>query len=162
MSRLKAGWHRIFKPRVISRPKPYKVISEEYGLTNCADTSLRLMSLYMPISTHIYLTIFTEIFGLGNAYTDLKHVAAEAVHEAAKAPAFRDEYADLAQNPLTLYLTNDAFDNWQYDLGSVGSHGLSCLYYFEGINFVRFFVVHNHGLELTFFKGTPNRRSNPQ
>ena len=138
---MKAGWHRIYKPRLITRPRPHHDISKEHGLVDCGETSLRLFSSFMPIATYIYLEIFAKIFGAGDTHVDFKHLASEAVHNAAMNKKFQAEYTQLSQMPLTLYLTNDATDNWQFDLGTVGLHGLSCFYLYEGVNFVRFFLL---------------------
>ena len=102
------------------------------------------------MGTQIYLKIFSALFGEGNPNVNFKALANEAVHDFVKDnAAAKEEYNKLSQEPLTLYLTNDASDNWSFDFGHVRSHGLSRLYYEEAINFVRCFLFANYHPKLT-------------
>ncbi len=56
--RLRAGWQYIKRPRVITPPRPKRVISKEKGLVDCGEVSLRLFGFFMPIGTQVYLKIF--------------------------------------------------------------------------------------------------------
>lgn len=139
--RYKADWHRNVQQRVIRRPRPIPQLPG-LDIKDCSEHSLRLFSLFMPIASRVYLSLFSAIFGDGQASVNLKSLSGDAVYDSANEVAwFKKAYKDQRNTALPLYLTGFKSDSWDFHLGSVKAHGLSGFLDKEGTNLVRSFFV---------------------
>ncbi|KJA23422.1 hypothetical protein HYPSUDRAFT_201439 [Hypholoma sublateritium FD-334 SS-4] len=136
--RYKADWHRQFQQRIIRRPKPnLKLKLDGIQMTNSkmAEQATHVFSIFMPIASRVYLELFSALFGEGQSAIDCKTIASNALTDCLLLPDFKKKYAKLSTNPLVLHLTGYMRDSWKFDLGSITSHGLSCLLYREATTY---------------------------
>lgn len=140
--RYKRDWHGNLRKRIIRRALPRRNIDAgDMYIADCSDDAMRIYTLFQPVASWMFFTLFSRAFGEGNCSFNIQELAAEALQKCANDEPFKLRYILCAKSLLGQWLAEFRPDHWDFGYHTVRYHGLSSALLKEGCLYVRYFLV---------------------
>ncbi|KJA25464.1 hypothetical protein HYPSUDRAFT_199628 [Hypholoma sublateritium FD-334 SS-4] len=145
LSKYKYDWNGTLRTHIVRHARPRLYIQDSgTRFDDCADMSMQIYALFMPVASHLFFKLFSHAFGDANCSFNIQELVTDAIYRCASplgsrnesdVVEFRARYMTTSRSKLGQWLSDFKDDSWDYRFETVRSNGMSSVLLKDGCMF---------------------------